>query len=135
MVQYEHRMPIEVRGYSDDFRRVCSHPCKHKNFRSRSLQDRYVRVEMLICDIVGDVDPDHPGDVTEPVFQPLEQFSTEMIVLPKSYDPFSGVEGLYVVGVDAPLFPNGGLPTHRPREQGWIAQMVVSGRDKELRNL
>src|SRR4030095_17241887 len=58
-----------------------------------------------------------------------------MIVLPKSYNPLSGVERLYVVGVDAPLFANGGLPAHRPREQRWIAQMIVSGGDKELRNL
>src|SRR5688572_16517459 len=101
MVQDEHRMPIEIRRYPDDFRCVFRHPCKYKNFGARSLQDRYVRVQMLICDIVGDVDPDHPGDITEPVFQPLEQFSTEMIVLPKSDDPFSGVERLYVVGVDA----------------------------------
>ena len=90
---------------------------------------------MLVCDIVGDVDPDHPGDVTEPVFQPLEQFSTEMIVLPKSYDPFSGVERVDVVGVDASLFANGGLPAHGPRKQRRIAQMIVSGGDKELRNL
>ena len=61
---------------------------------------------MLIRDIVGDIDPDHPRDVTEPVFQSLEQFPTEMIVLPKSYNPFSGVKRLYVAGVDAPLFPN-----------------------------
>ena len=73
-------------------------------------------VQMLICDIVGDVDPDHPGDVAEPVLQPLEQFSTEMIVLPKRHDPFSGLERLDVVGVDAPLFANGGLPAHGPRE-------------------
>src|SRR6266849_11181633 len=58
-----------------------------------------------------------------------------MIVLPESYNPFSRVERLYVVGVDAPLFPNGGLPTHCPREQRWIAQMIVAGGDKELRNL
>jgi hypothetical protein len=45
---------------------------------------------MLICGIEGDVDPDHPGDVTEPVFHSLEQLSTEMIVLPKSYDPLPG---------------------------------------------
>jgi len=31
---------------------------------------------MLICDIVRDIDPDHTGDVTEPVFQPLNYFST-----------------------------------------------------------
>ena len=53
-----------------------------------------MRVQMLICSIVCDVDPDHPGDVAEPVFQALEKFSTEMIVLPKSYNPFSGVERL-----------------------------------------
>src|SRR5258706_12228563 len=58
-----------------------------------------------------------------------------MIVLPKRDDPFSGVERLYVVGVNASLFPNGGLPAHCPREQRWIAQMVVPGGDKELRNL
>src|SRR3954466_14215645 len=57
-----------------------------------------------------------------------------MIVLPESDDPLSGVERLYVVGVDASLFPNGGLPTHCPREHRWIAQMVVSGGDKELRD-
>src|SRR5687768_12594590 len=90
---------------------------------------------MLIRNIVGDVDPDHPGDVTEPVLQPLEQLSTEMIVLPKGYDLFSGIERLNVVGVDPPLFPNGGLPAHCPREERRIAQMIVSGGDKELRNL
>src|SRR5882757_10580193 len=58
-----------------------------------------------------------------------------MIVLPKRDDPFSGVERLNVVGVNASLFPNGGLPAHCPREQRWIAQMVVPGGDKELRNL
>src|SRR6267143_4909512 len=90
---------------------------------------------LLICDLVRDIDPDHPCDVTEPVFQPLEQFSTEMIVLPKSYDPFSGVERMDVVGVDAPLFANGGLPAHCPRKHRRIAQVIVSGSDKELRNL
>ena len=47
-------------------------------------------VQMLIGGIVGDVDPDHPRNVAEAVLQPLEQFSTEMIVLPKCYDLFSG---------------------------------------------
>ena len=56
-----------------------------------------MRVQMLICGIVGDIDPDHPGDVAEPVLQPPEQFPTEMIVLPKRHDLFSGVERLYVV--------------------------------------
>src|SRR5215207_4489026 len=100
MVQDKHRVPIEIRRYSGNLRCVFRHPCKYENFGSGSLQDRYVRVQMLIRDIVGDVDPDHPGDVTEPVFQSLEQFSAEMIVLPKSYDPFSGVKRLDVVGVD-----------------------------------
>src|ERR1700724_1407935 len=90
---------------------------------------------MLICDIVRDIDLDHTGDVIEPVFQPLEYFSTDLIVLPKSYNPASGVERLYVVGVDAPLFPKRGLPTHCPRKRRWIAQMIVSGGDKKLRNL
>src|ERR1700726_5277695 len=90
---------------------------------------------MLICDIVRDIDPDHADDVTEPVFQPLDYFSTDLIVLPKSYNPASGVGRLYVVGVDAPLFPKRGLPTHCPRKQRWIAQMIVSGGDKKLRNL
>src|ERR1700693_6079342 len=90
---------------------------------------------MLICDIVRDIDPDHTGDVTEPVFQSLEYFSTDLIVLPKGYNPASGVERLYVVGVDAPLFPKRGLPTHCPRKQRWIAQMIVSGGDKKLRDL
>ena len=94
-----------------------------------------MRVEMLVGGIVGDVGLDHPGDVAEPVFQPLEQFAAELIVLPKRYDPFSGVERLDVIGVDASLFPNGGLPAHRPREHRGIAQMIVGGGDKELRNL
>jgi len=50
-------------------------------------------------------------------------------------NPPSGVGRLYVIGVDAPLFPKRGLPTHRPRKQRWIAQMIVSGGDKKLRNL
>src|SRR3981189_2443895 len=99
-------MPIEIRRFSDYFRRVGRHACKYKNLGSRSLQDRYVRVQMLICDIVRDIDPDHPCDVTEPVFHPLEQLSTEIIVLPKSYNPFSGEERLYVVGGDASPLPN-----------------------------
>src|ERR1700688_1377327 len=90
---------------------------------------------MFICDIERNIHPDHTGDVTEPVFQPLDYFSTDLIVLPKSHNPFSGVGRLYVVGVDAPLFPKRGLPTHRPWKQRWIAQMIVSGGDKKLRNL
>src|SRR5579863_6290922 len=90
---------------------------------------------MLICDIVRDIDPDHTGDITEPVFQPLEYFSTDLIVLPKSRNLASGVGRLDVVGVGAPLFPKRGLPTHCPRKQRWIAQMIVSGSDEELRNL
>src|ERR1700730_4830067 len=94
-----------------------------------------MRVQMLICHIVRDIDPDHTGDVTEPVFQSPDYFSTELIVLPKSHNPASWVGRLYVVGVDAPLCPKRGLPTHRPRKQRWIAQMIVSGGDKKLRNL
>src|ERR1700730_10066002 len=90
---------------------------------------------MLICDIVCDIHPDHTGDVTEPVFQPLDYFSTDLIVLPKGYNPASGVGRLYVVGVDAPLFPKRRLPTHRPRKRRWITQMIVSVGDKKLRNL
>src|ERR1700746_3042440 len=90
---------------------------------------------MLICEIVRDIDPYHTGDVTEPVFQPPDYFSTDLIVLPKSYNPASGVGRLYVVGVDAPLFPKRGLPTHCPREQRWIEQVIVSGSDKKLWNL
>src|ERR1700692_1525313 len=90
---------------------------------------------MFICDIVRDIDPEHTGAATEPVFQPPEYFSTYLIILPKSYNPAPGVECLYVVGVDAPLFPKRGLPTHCPRKQRWIAQMIVSGGDKKLRNL
>ena len=91
--------------------------------------------QIVVCGIVRDVDPDHPGDVTETVLQSPEQFAAEMIVLPKRNDSFSGVERLDVVGVDPPLFPNRGLPAHCPGEQRWIAQMIVSGGDKELRNL
>src|SRR5258705_5092399 len=90
---------------------------------------------MLICDIVRDIDPDHTGDVTEPVFQPLDYFSIDLIVLPKSYNPASGVGRLYVVGVDAPLFANRRLPTHCPRKQRSIAQLIVSGGDKKVSNL
>src|ERR1700737_1904431 len=90
---------------------------------------------MLICAIVRDIDPDHSGDVTEPVFHPLYYFSTDLIVLPKGFDPSSGVGRLYVVGVDAPFFPKRRLPTHCPRKRRWIAQMIVSGGDKKLRNL
>src|SRR6267378_2421346 len=101
-------MPVEICRYPDDLRCDGGHPGQYKNSGARSLQYRYVRVQMLVCGVVRDVEPDHPGDVAEPVFHPLEQFSTEMIVLPKSHDPLSGVEGLDVVGVDAPLFANGG---------------------------
>src|SRR5260370_25615010 len=90
---------------------------------------------MLICDIVRDIDSDHAGDATEPVFQPPDYFSTDLIVLPKGCNPASGVGRLYVVGVDAPLFPKRRLPTHCPRKRRWIAQMIVSGGDKKLRNL
>src|SRR5258708_162933 len=90
---------------------------------------------MLIFGFVPDIDPHHPRDVTEPVFHPLEYFSTEIIVLHKSYNPFSGVERLYVVGIDPPLLPNCRVPAHCPREQRWIAQIIVSGGDKQLRNL
>src|ERR1700722_14473166 len=90
---------------------------------------------MLICDIGRDIDPDHTRDVTEPVFQPHDYFSTDLIVLPKSYNPACGVGRLYVVGADAPLFPDRGLPTHCPRKQRWIAQMIVSGGYKKFRNL
>src|SRR4029077_16786513 len=53
----------------------------------------------------------------------------------KGYNPASGVGRLYVVGVDAPLFPKQRLPTHCPRKQRWIAEMIVYGGDKKLRNL
>ena len=108
MAQNEHRVPIELRRYSDYFRCVCRRSRKNKNLGPRSLQDRYVRVQMLICDIVRDIDPDHTGDVTEPVFQPLDYFLIDLIVLPKSYNPASGVGRLYVVGVDTPSSRNEG---------------------------
>src|SRR5258705_2723942 len=57
------------------------------------------RTALLVSVIVRDIDPDHPGDATEPVFQPLDYFSTDLIVLPKGYNPASGVGRLYVVGV------------------------------------
>src|SRR5579872_7312989 len=92
-------------------------------------------VQMLVGDIVGDVDPDHAGDVSKTVLQSLENLSADLVVLPKSNDFSSGIERLDVVRVDAAFFPKRGLPTHRPREQRRIEQMIVSGSDKKLRNL
>src|SRR6516165_419457 len=117
MAQNEHRVPIELRHYSDDFRCVCRRSCKYKNLGSRLLQDRNVRVQVLICHIERDIDPDHTCELTEPVLQTLDYLSTHLIVLPKSCNRPSGVRRLYVVGVDTPLFPKRGLPAHCPRKQ------------------
>src|SRR3954454_14038740 len=97
-------MPVEIRRRAYDFRCVVRHAGKYENLGARSLQDRYMRVQMLIANVVGDIDPDHPGDVTEPVLQSLEKLPAEVIVLPKCNDLFPGIERLDVVGVDASLF-------------------------------
>ena len=72
---------------------------------------------MLIRGVVGDVNSDHAGDISQPVFQPLEYFPADLIVLPKSYDSSSGIGRLYVVGVNASLFSKRRLPAHCPRKQ------------------
>src|SRR5204862_5990268 len=69
------------------------------------------------------------------VLQALEDLPAEMIVLPESDDPLARVKRLNVVGVDAPLLPERRLPAHGPRKQRRIAEMIVSGSDKQLRDL
>src|SRR6185437_686621 len=103
--------------------------------RSRLLQDRYMRIEMRIRNIVGDVDPNHPGEIAQSFLQALEQVAPELIVFPKNNDLAVGIERLNVVRVDTSLRAERWLPAHHPVKCLRITPLLVPGRNEELRYL
>src|SRR5690349_15019353 len=107
-------MPIETCRYSDHLGGVGRHPCKNKYLSARSLEDRYVCIEILIRNFVRNIDNNHPGEIAESFLQSSEQISPELIVLPESHDLASRIEGLNIIGIDASLGPERRLPAHRP---------------------
>src|SRR5215471_475041 len=128
-------MPIEIRRYSDRPGGVGRHAGKNENLGAGMLQDRHMCVEILIRNVVGDIDDNHPCEIAESFLQSLEQISPELIVLPENHDLFSGIEGLNIIRVDASLGPERWLPAYGPGKCFRIVQLVVAGGDKELGNL
>jgi len=51
----------------------------------------------------SDVGDDHPGPIAKPSLQADEEIPAELIVLPKHGDLPFRIEGLDVIGIDAPL--------------------------------
>src|SRR6202000_1662385 len=112
----ENGVPMEVRCQPDHFSGVFGNAHEDENFGARSLEDRYGCIQMLVREIVGDIDTDHPGNVAEPVLHALEDLPAEIIVLPKGNDPLARVERLNVVGGDGPFLSERRLPTHGDRK-------------------
>ena len=135
IVQKEDWVPMGLRRQSDHMRSGGGHARKNKNIGTRSLQDRDMPIDKLVQHIKGDIDNDQAGQIAESFLNSLEEVPPKLVVLPKLHDVALRIEGLDVVGVDAPLGTKRRLPAHGPRKRLRVAQLLGARGNEELGNL